>query len=190
MARRLFVKQGFHQTGVAQIAAESGIKVGQIYRDFESKEAVIAAICEMDVAVWLEEDILAAAVRAGDLPAIRRWLTRFNQPDDSEEYRLVAEIMAEAGRNVRIAESYRALDSRVRGSLVAALAAIAPRQSQGEVIEALAELILTLGVGLASRRIARCDGRSHAVSRIIEQIITGEARSIFDCKAPLAADIA
>lgn len=187
VARRLFVKQGFHQTGVAQIASESGIKVGQIYRDFQSKEEVIAAICEMDVAAWLEEDVLATAVAAQDLPAIRTWLTRFNQPDDTEEYRLVAEIMAEAGRNARIAESYRALDNRVRSSVVAALAAIAPGQTDPEVIEALAELVLTLGVGRASRRIAQCEGGSRAASCIIEQIITGEARSIFDCKASPAA---
>lgn len=54
VARRLFIDQGFHQTGVAQIAAESGIKVGQIYRDFASKEAIIAAICESNVEAWLE----------------------------------------------------------------------------------------------------------------------------------------
>ena len=35
-ARQLFAERGFHQTGMAQIAAASGIKVGQIYRDFES----------------------------------------------------------------------------------------------------------------------------------------------------------
>ena len=35
-ARRLFIANGFHATGVAQIAKESGIAVGQIYRDFSS----------------------------------------------------------------------------------------------------------------------------------------------------------
>src|SRR3546814_10817567 len=42
--RDLFVKRGFHQTGMAQIASSSGIAVGQIYRDFANKEAIIAAI--------------------------------------------------------------------------------------------------------------------------------------------------
>ncbi|WP_443018235.1 helix-turn-helix domain-containing protein [Sphingobium sp. TKS] len=41
--RDLFVKRGFHQTGMAQIASSSGIAVGQIYRDFANKEAIIAA---------------------------------------------------------------------------------------------------------------------------------------------------
>src|SRR3546814_1017361 len=60
--RDLFVKRGFHQTGMAQIASSSGIAVGQIYRDFANKEAIIAAICEADLAEWLEEETLETAV--------------------------------------------------------------------------------------------------------------------------------
>jgi AcrR family transcriptional regulator len=36
-ARKLFIDNGFHATGVAQIAKESGIAVGQLYRDFASR---------------------------------------------------------------------------------------------------------------------------------------------------------
>ncbi|WP_051768281.1 TetR/AcrR family transcriptional regulator [Sphingobium sp. DC-2] len=188
VARRLFISQGFHQTGVAQIATESGIKVGQIYRDFQSKEAIIAAICDMDMAAWLEEDVLAAAVKDGDLPAIRSWLTRFNQPGDMEEYRLLAEIMAEAGRNPSVAESFSATDRRVRNSLSAALVAILPGQTDPAVIESLAELVLTLGIGLASRRIVQGEDRCSLGSRIIERVITGEARSFFDCRESRGLD--
>src|SRR3546814_14249999 len=70
VARTLFIEQGFHQTGTAQIAAASGIAVGQMYRDFKNKEAIIAAICEADVEAWLEEKALADAVAARDLKAI------------------------------------------------------------------------------------------------------------------------
>ena len=54
VARTLFTEQGFHRTGVAQIAAASGIKVGQIYRDFADKEAIVAAIVESDLAAFLQ----------------------------------------------------------------------------------------------------------------------------------------
>src|SRR3546814_19531070 len=72
-----FVKRGFHQTGMAQIASSSGIAVGQIYRDFANKEAIIAAICEADLAEWLEEETLAPAVAVGDREGILAWIERF-----------------------------------------------------------------------------------------------------------------
>jgi AcrR family transcriptional regulator len=154
-SRRLFVEQGFHQTGIAQIATASDIAVGQIYRDFESKEAIIEAICQSDVEAWLEESALADAVANQDLDAIRRWLERFGSRDQPEDrYRLVAEIIAEAGRNARVAEIYRRVDDRVRHSLTAALAALVPENTPTELVSAAAEHILRLGAGAACRRIA------------------------------------
>ena len=58
-ARTAFKANGFHATGIAQIAHASGVAVGQIYRDFANKEAIVAEI----------ETRIAAAARAGHLPA-------------------------------------------------------------------------------------------------------------------------
>lgn len=177
----MFVQQGFHQTGVAQIAAESEIKVGQIYRDFESKEAIIAAICEMDVAAWLEEDLLAAAVQQNDLPAIHNWLARFSQSKESEGSQLLAEIMAEAGRNDRIAASYRALDSRIMAGLSAALVAIAPADTERAAIDALAQFIMTFGMGIASRKIVLGEAGSREACRMLDRFLTSEMATLFRC---------
>lgn len=152
-ARKLFIQQGFHQTGMAQIAAASGIGVGQIYRDFASKEAIIAAIAEEDVTGWLEEDVLAAAVAGGDAAAVRSWIDRFGKAKEPRsECQMLTDILAESGRNGRIAEIYRAVDLRVRTSLTAALNALAPTRSAGE-ISMLVEFILAAGLGVVARRI-------------------------------------
>src|SRR3546814_12351017 len=74
--RDLFVKRGFHQTGMAQIASSSGIAVGQIYRDLANKEAIIAAICEADLAEWLGRDTLEPADAVGDREGILAWIER------------------------------------------------------------------------------------------------------------------
>lgn len=154
-ARKLFVERGFHQTGIAQISAASDIAVGQIYRDFSSKEEIIEAICQRDVEAWLEEGVLSDAVADRDLGAIRRWLERFGSRDKPDDrYQLVAEIIAEAGRNVRVAEIYRRVDDRVRHSLTAALVALMPEHTPTERVDAAAEHILRLGAGAACRRIA------------------------------------
>lgn len=152
-ARTLFIENGFHRTGVAQIASASGIKVGQIYRDFSSKEDVIAAICERDVADWLAEDVLAEAVASGDQAAVRAWLDRFLVSDDSvEECRLMNEIVAEAGRNPRIADLNREIDRRIRARLSAALAALSGSTDRAEERDRLADFILALGLGIMTRR--------------------------------------
>lgn len=172
VARTLFIEQGFHQTGTAQIAAASGIAVGQMYRDFENKEAIIAAICEADVEAWLEEKTLADAVAARDFGAIRAWLGRFGargQPED--RCRLVSEIIAEAGRNTRVAEIYRQVDARVRKSLSAALEALAPAGTSTKQVAAVAEYILTLGAGGICRRIAHPQQCAEQIDRFIDAAI-------------------
>ncbi len=77
VARKLFTEHGFHATGVAQIAAASGIRVGQIYRDFSGKEDIVAAIVAEDVAAFLDEDVrlrtlAGARVSAQDYLRTRR----------------------------------------------------------------------------------------------------------------------
>lgn len=152
-ARALFVRNGFHQTGIAQIAAASGIGVGQIYRDFDGKERIIAAICETDVAAWLEEDVLCAAVAAHDADAIRAWIRRFGAHDEPlNECRMMAEIVAESARNERIATLHREIDLRVRARLTAALTALASGADRDDDIAMVVEFILAIGIGVMTRR--------------------------------------
>lgn len=174
-ARALFVEHGFHGTGVAQIAAASGIKVGQIYRDFDGKEAIIAAICEADVTAWLEEDGLRAAVRAGDGEAIRGWIRRFGGFDEpAVECRLLAEITAETGRNERVAAIHRGIDARLRACLVTALAALVPGCGRAGEVAALADFVLAAGVGIKMRRVIRPDLPHEPFGRLMGEVVDGE----------------
>src|SRR3546814_16670248 len=98
--RDLFVKRGFHQTGMAQIASSSGIAVGQIYRDFANKEAIIAAICEADLAEWLEEETLEPEVAAGDREGILAWIERIaNDETWNDTRRMQYDFVATVGCN-------------------------------------------------------------------------------------------
>ncbi|QIG79865.1 TetR/AcrR family transcriptional regulator [Stakelama tenebrarum] len=152
-ARALFTAQGFHQTGMAKIAEVSQVKVGQIYRDFSSKEDIIAAIAEADVSAWLCEEELAAAVSLGDRGAVRAWIRRIASHLDQKDACLLAEIVAEVGRNGRVAAIHREMDTRIRGTLAAALAALAPSPDKAGEREQLTEMILGMGVGLMVRQI-------------------------------------
>lgn len=45
-ARRCFVRDGFHETSMQDLVREAGMSSGAVYRYFDSKDAMIAAIAE------------------------------------------------------------------------------------------------------------------------------------------------
>src|SRR3546814_11119221 len=45
-ARKLFDAKGFHATTTAELATEAAVSIGQIYRLFDNKDAVIIALVE------------------------------------------------------------------------------------------------------------------------------------------------
>ncbi|WP_313437025.1 helix-turn-helix domain-containing protein [Novosphingobium sp.] len=163
-ARKLFVEQGFHRTGMAQIALASGIKVGQIYRDFANKEAIIAAICEANLVAWLEEDALETAVAAGDTAAVASWIEGICSDEPStEDRRLMAELLAEVGRNPIIASINRKADERVRQRLDKALASFAPEASL-ERRSLVVDLVFLLSWGMIAM-LELSPGKQHALVR-------------------------
>jgi AcrR family transcriptional regulator len=147
-ARTLFAERGFHQTGVAQIAKASGVLVGQIYRDFANKEEIVAAIAARDLEDSLDEDQLARAAAARDVPAVRAWIRNFVAGKAKKDRRLACEIMAESMRNPRISEIFRAIQERVRCTLTRALEALAPDEARAADRALLIEVIMTIGGGI------------------------------------------
>lgn len=113
-AHKCFAREGFHTASMASIAAEAGLSVGQIYRYFENKEAVIEALCEGHLETWTQR---MAEVRARTDSVTEELLevARFNTEKLKEggSVSLVLEFFAEAARNPRIGE----VVSRVDGSM-------------------------------------------------------------------------
>lgn len=172
IADRLFTERGFHGTGVAQIAAESGVKVGQIYRDFANKEDIIVALAERNVSEWLQEEVLAAAVAAGDVTAIRAWISRFQGEETNPgNDHLISEIVAEACRNDRIATVHRQIDDRVRANLRLALDALVSRKCDAAKLDLLIEFILTMGFGSVARKALRPQAPALALGDLVNKMI-------------------
>ncbi|MGH6745394.1 TetR family transcriptional regulator [Novosphingobium sp. PhB57] len=179
-ARKLFVEQGFHRTGMAQIALASGIKVGQIYRDFENKEAIIAAICEINLLAWLEEDKLEAAVAARDTAAIRAWIERFCLDEPTlEDRRLMAELLAEVGRNPIIAAINQKTDDRVRLRLDEALESLLPGVSR-ERRSLVVDLIFLLSWGMMAMMELSPDKKHAPVRDHIVSVLRKELAALND----------
>lgn len=163
-ARQIFVEKGFHQAGMAQIAKASGIAIGQIYRDFANKEAIIAAICEANLVKWLEDEKLQFAVNVGDTRAIRAWIRRIATDElPVEDRRLMSELLAEVGRNPKISTINLNEDARLRTSLDSALRSIAPLARQ-ERRSTLVDFIISLAWAMMAR-CEFCPGSDHGPLR-------------------------
>src|SRR5438094_2848199 len=99
-----FAKRGFHQASMHDISAEAGISVGLIYRYFQNKEAVIAAMADRH-----KKQIHEILERARQAPNLRESLeTLFTAHCGETEPHVTAafvvDLFAEASRNPRVAE--------------------------------------------------------------------------------------
>ena len=99
-----FAKHGFHQASMHDISAEAGISVGLIYRYFQNKEAVIAAMADRH-----KEEISDLLERARQAPSLLESFEILftahcceNSPKVISAF--VVDLYAEASRNPKIAE--------------------------------------------------------------------------------------
>lgn len=113
-AKYCFVRHGFHGASMAQIAARASMSVGQIYRYFANKEAIVHTIVEQIVAKRLKN--LPSGAGVAQLLASR---SLHDTPEDSDDYILMLEVAAEATRNPEVAKIMRDSDRRLHAHAVA-----------------------------------------------------------------------
>ncbi|WP_288457668.1 TetR/AcrR family transcriptional regulator [uncultured Sphingomonas sp.] len=178
-ARILFAEQGFHATGMAAISQASGVLVGQIYRDFANKEAIVAAIVERDLDEYLREGELHETCACDDPAQLRGWIARFVACEDIPDRRLIAEIMAEAARNIRVADIFRELETRLYGRLIDALRILAPH-ANARRFDCVAETILILSGGIFHHRLAHDGAIDDDVLERLLKIAVNEIDALID----------
>ena len=113
-AERAFVGNGFHATTMQLVADEAGMSAGNLYRYFPSKEAIVEGLCELDQVEMAQAfaELMADERHIGE--AMRCGLRKHVLLKPPEKARLLVEIWAEAGRNLRVAQLTRAIDAEVR----------------------------------------------------------------------------
>lgn len=174
-ARALFVAQGLHDTGMAQIASVSGIKTQQIYRDFEGKADIIASVFEMEADTWLDEQTLQRALDAQDGDLARRWIFQLMTIGaDLDQQRLIAEIIFEGARNPRVNAVNRRLELKIVGRLRAALALLAPGEEKAERRALTASTLLTLSFGATIRSALNTSLEPSAMTHEVRQLVERE----------------
>ena len=173
-ARACFRAHGFQGASMAQIAATAGLSVGQIYRYFANKDAVIAAIIEQGVRENIEhiaaietlvrsgEDVAAVSAEVGSKAVL--------EGRRSADNVLTLEIFAEAARNPTVAALVREGDLRLRQRAEAMIAAARPHWPEARIAAAV-ENITVLHEGLYMRGVANPEGFGHDSRALFQELI-------------------
>ena len=114
-AAECFRRKGYHGAGMAEISKTAGMSAGHIYNYFESKEAIIESIIEKDM-----EEMFSIFQKFEDhpgdvLPALIDGLNIGVQRHmDTGACVVDLDMMAEAGRNAKVASLLRDMDIQAR----------------------------------------------------------------------------
>jgi AcrR family transcriptional regulator len=166
-ARACFRERGFRQTTIEEICAEARVSPGALYRYFDSKTDIIAAIA-LDARAEAEAllDHLSGADALIDALAElgRAFFTAFDGDGDAA---LLADIWAEASRDPLLAKALSAQDKIAIGRMTSA---IERAQRNGQIYPALepaeaAETLLAALEGMALRRALRRENASGEAAR-------------------------
>lgn len=123
-AEACFVRNGFHRTTMQDLAREAAMSPGNIYRYFESKEAVVRGLAERDRerGTVLVAEMELAGDRRG---ALLRILGRYFGEITREAAILRIDLWSEATRNPDIAALVESGEAEARLWLTGTFAALA-----------------------------------------------------------------
>jgi TetR/AcrR family transcriptional regulator, repressor for uid operon len=150
---RCIVKAGFHRTTMQDVAKEASMSAGNLYRYFDSKDALVSGLCERD-----RERFGADFHDVANAPDVMGALVALGRKHFVEEERVrciqFLEIWAEATRNPAVEAVCTAMDREVHALLVHIIdAAKAAGQVPADIDSAaLVTTLSALGDGLFMRR--------------------------------------
>jgi TetR/AcrR family transcriptional regulator, repressor for uid operon len=172
-AEQCFLKRGFHQSSMQNIAAAAGLSMGLLYRYFTNKEAIIETAAHVD-----REAALAAIIalpETGDV--ITEWtsliITMAIEASAPDYATLTHEIIAEASRSPKLLATLQANDQ----ALALAVAAKLDRQHAAGAIttteksSVTAQLLLMFFDGLIARRFIAPQPSNEIDTTIIQRMV-------------------
>ncbi|MEQ9886535.1 TetR/AcrR family transcriptional regulator [Pectobacterium zantedeschiae] len=156
-ARICFRRGGFHGGGMAEIAKHAELSVGQIYRYFANKDAIIEEIVRritndklqfMEFGVDHDSHIRHAALAFSQRGKMDAGSVR------EDDRALMLEVTAEATRNARIAAILQDADNRLFQQACTMMARHYPQFTHAQ-IAARVEMMATLTEGTAFRSVVQ-----------------------------------
>lgn len=163
---------GFHGASMAEIAQEAGLSVGQIYRYFENKEAIIAAIVARDTA---EIRDVFQELNDGRQPLLEAVLGKcgdaLGDAYDRERAALTLEVFAEAARNPAVAQMVEAADAEQRPLKLDILSRTCPPDLSDAERRARSEVISMIFDGMAIAGLKNPSGDRAALAIVLRSVL-------------------
>jgi AcrR family transcriptional regulator len=187
-ARRVFLAKGYVGASLDAIAEEAGFSKGVVYSQFAGKADLFFALLERRIAERAEQNARIAAQTSG--PAGITALLRFHERAQLAEpdwALLLIEFRVQAARDPELNRRYAALHARTVDRFAQTVATIlrhdsdVPRPFPPRTV---AELILTIGVGLHLERAVHPEALPTAVlERILARALGGPESKLPRLKA-------
>jgi AcrR family transcriptional regulator len=145
-ARLAFIEKGFDGASMQDLARAAGMSVGNFYRYFASKAAIVEALIAQDLSE-MEQDFQSVLSAADPVKAMRQQArARLTRHQSNNDGALWAEITATALRKPEIGIACQRMDATIHGHLTTAFAAVTGRTSTQAQVDfgAHAALIMML----------------------------------------------
>ncbi|WP_338419989.1 helix-turn-helix domain-containing protein [Sphingomonas ginsenosidivorax] len=177
-ARHLFSTQGFHKTAMSELAQSADVSVGQIYRLFTGKDAIIQAIVLEDAAAKeLELSKICEDATAGRITIEVAFVELARRALSKGDEALSFEIMAEAHRNPGVADSIGGLCQGFR-DVISELACVANPDLTATQLEGAEELVLAFMFGLGHRTLSRPQLSEDETARLTGRMMVAAVRAL------------
>lgn len=175
--RQAFAEKGFDGASMQDLARAAGMSVGNFYRYFPSKAAIVQAMCGYDLAEIQSE---FAQVQKSDQPmtCLRdRILNHFSE-ESLKDGQLWAEITAAAIRKPEIGEAARQMEETIVSLLSAIFAHVTHRDIEDARRRYMGQCqLLVMLVKAMATRTAQCGTASPALA---EQVVAVIDRILLD----------
>ncbi len=174
--RPVFAEKGFDGASMQDLARAAGMSVGNFYRYFPSKAAIVEGMVGLDLRD-IEQDFAAIQTHADPMQGLReKFRFRLMQDDCAEDGRLWAEITAAALRKPEIGAAASRMEAEIAQHLTAVFA-LATRRTlvdAGHRYAAHAAMIVMLFKACAMRHNATgadADSVAELVMQMIERTL-------------------
>ncbi len=174
--RQVFAGKGFDGASMQDLARAAGMSVGNFYRYFPSKAAIVEAMCSLDLRE-MERDFAEIMTSDDPMAGLRAKIVEHINGECHDDGQLWAEITAASMRKPEIAAASARMEEEIVANIATIFARVTGRpvaeavlryRAQGQLLVMLVKAATIRGsqLGAADADLARL------IHRIIDQILT------------------